>query len=377
MQRLGDPNQAIYQSDVKQEMLWSPSDPFLPFSDSLRYGATIAKVLDTVRVDRSLTLQPNPSQNSLPPHIIVFDPGMETSVLSEFATLIREHDLHAVPNHNFNAVGWVGKDKTAEGKACLRTYNDDYQNHHSTRSRWFSTLLSYTHAMDLSMREDPSNASALADIALASIVRALRAAHLINPQTQRPFTRSTLRTHLRQTNEQLHSSLRLALAKWVLAFRRNELDAQQLRDAISAYVRQRLATADANDLPAFLDSADVDFDSPQQGCTNVFISDAGDSIKVGTVHSVKGETHTATLYLETFNYTLDSARILDFCLGQYPAADSKKVRHRENLKVAHVAFSRPTHLLAFACCSEHVAAHEAELIDAGWVVRKITKEQAA
>lgn len=71
LQRLGDPNQAIYQSDVKQEMLWSPTHPALPFSDSLRYGASIAKVLDTVRVDRTLTLQPNPNQHSLPPHIVV------------------------------------------------------------------------------------------------------------------------------------------------------------------------------------------------------------------------------------------------------------------------------------------------------------------
>ena len=54
LQRLGDPNQAIYESVVKQEMLWSPTMPALPFSDSLRYGASIAKVLDTVRVDRTL-----------------------------------------------------------------------------------------------------------------------------------------------------------------------------------------------------------------------------------------------------------------------------------------------------------------------------------
>ena len=33
--------------------------------------------------------------------------------------------------------------------------------------------------------------------------------------------------------------------------------------------------------------------------------------------------------------------------------------------------SRPTHLLAFACCNEHVAGHKDELENAGWIVRKI------
>lgn len=34
-------------------------------------------------------------------------------------------------------------------------------------------------------------------------------------------------------------------------------------------------------------------------------------------------------------------------------------------------FTRPTHLLVFACSNEHVAGHEAALEAAGWTVRKI------
>ncbi|MCI5117247.1 MAG: hypothetical protein D3913_04670 [Candidatus Electrothrix sp. LOE1_4_5] len=61
--------------------------------------------------------------------------------------------------------------------------------------------------------------------------------------------------------------------------------------------------------------------------------------------------------------------ILENCIELI--SDSKKVRHRKNFKITHVAFSRPTHLLAFACCNEHVSGHETELEKAGWVIRDL------
>jgi len=371
LQRLGDPNQAIYESDVKQEMLWSPTIPALPFSDSLRYGASIAKVLDTVRVDRTLTLEPNPNQLSLSPHILLFGSGTEHTVLPAFGTLIREHGLHELEDPIFKAVGWVGKDKIEEGKVCLRYYHPEYQKMLSNKSRLLGTLLSYAQAMNMLLRDSPQNGGALFNMALAGLVCALRLEGLSHPKTQRPFTAATLKENLKQTNERLYTILRQSLAEWVLAFRQRKITAEEIRNAISAFVRTHFVDGETAKLTDFLDSDSVDFESPKKECTNTFVSDAGDVIEVGTVHSVKGETHTATLYLETFNYALDSKRLLSFCLGRYPATDAKKARHRTNLKIAHVAFSRPTHLLAFACCSEHMAGHETEFEDAGWVVRKI------
>jgi len=371
LQRLGDPNQAIYESNVNQEMHWSPTTPFLPFSDSLRYGPTIAEVLDTVRVDRTLTLKPNPNQPSLPPHILLFESGAEQTVLPAFGALIREHGLHKLEDPVFKAVGWVGKDKTDEGKACLRYYHSGYQKAFSDSSRQFETLLAYTHAMEMLLRDAPQNGGALFDMALAGMLRGLRVAGLRHPKTQRPFTAATIRSHLRQTDEWLYTTLRLAFAEWVLAFRQRKMTVEQTRDAMSAFVRTHFLDGETAELTDFLDSDSVNFEPPKKYCANTFVSDGGDVIEVGTVHSVKGETHTATLYLETFNYALDSERLLPFCLGKYPTKDAMKARHRANLKIAHVAFSRPTHLLAFACCGKHAVGQESELVNAGWVVRRI------
>lgn len=375
LQCLGDPNQAIYQSTVKQDILWKPTVPALLFSDSLRYGATIAKVLDTVRVDRTLTLKPNLNQKSVAPHILLYDSGSENNVLPAFGNLIREHELHKLENPQFSAIGWIGKDNTDEGKVCLRHYHPEYQKSlgNNSKQRCFTTLLSYVQAMDVLLKRNPKSAEGLIDLALSGVVHALRLAGLKHPDSQRPFTVATFKSYFKQSNEKLHTGLFLSLAEWILAFRQGNIAVKQFRDFISEFVRDHFFDnkIEIKGLTEFLSSDSVDFEPPEKDCVNTFDSDAGDKIEIATVHSVKGKTYTAVLYLETFYYTLDSKRILPFCSGKYPKSDSKKVRHRKNLKITHVAFSRPTHLLAFACCNEHVSGHETELEKAGWVIRDL------
>ncbi len=81
-----------------------------------------------------------------------------------------------------------------------------------------------------------------------------------------------------------------------------------------------------------------------------FSADGNDvAIRIGSVHSVKGETHTATLVLETFwnAHNLDK-------LNQWITGDRKgwkpsdRVQQRDRLKVHYVAMTRPTHLLCLA-----------------------------
>lgn len=374
LQRLGDPNQAIYQSDVKQETLWTPTDPALPFSDSLRYGATIAKVLDTVRVDRTLALASNPNQVSLPAHILLFESGAEGSVLPAFGAIIREYRLHELEAPKFCAVGWVGKANTEEKKVCLRSYHQSYQKTLKSKSLWFGTLMSYAQRVDVSLKDSPVHAALVSEIVFAGIVRALGMAGLSHPKTKRPFTVASLKSHLEQSNDTLLLKLRVAIAECGLSLRQGSISASQLRDAVSAFLRNHFITNESEELADFLDSDAVDFAPPETEYYNAFITTSGDVINIGTVHSVKGETHSATIYLDTFYNGFDSKRILPFCLGNYPVQESRKSYHRQNLKIAHVAFSRPTHLLAFACCKEHAGGQEGALESAGWVVREIGKE---
>lgn len=71
------------------------------------------------------------------------------------------------------------------------------------------------------------------------------------------------------------------------------------------------------------------------------------SIRLGSIHSVKGKTHTATLVLETFWYQHNLELLSDWLCGS-KTGKSTQVRQQSRLKLHYVAMTRPTHLLCLA-----------------------------
>jgi DNA helicase II / ATP-dependent DNA helicase PcrA len=77
---------------------------------------------------------------------------------------------------------------------------------------------------------------------------------------------------------------------------------------------------------------------------------------------MKGETHCATLYLETFNRTFDIEKIIPFILGE-----KKQTARNSNLgrlKTSYVAMTRATHLLCVAVREQVITDRIKELKDA-------------
>jgi len=372
VQYLGDPNQAIYSFDVRADMAWGPGPRPLHFSDTVRYGQSIAHVLDTVRVDRQISLIPNARRDSLPPHLLCFASGQEEQVLTVFAQLIRKHRLHEVDGSDgpvFKAVGWVGKDKKDEGKLCLRYYMDTYCRALQRRRQHFSNLISHLHRPS---RCDPEadGARVFRDAILRGMTRGLAIGGIRHPVSGRTFTPQALLDCMREEDEAYYAGFLKTMSSWVLASRRGRLTADDLRGQIADLLRAKWKLDPSDELDEYLNSGDLDVKQEEQETNNIF-RDGDIEIEVGTVHSVKGETHTATLYLETFNHDLDSTRLLPFLKGKYPEKESSKPRHIENLKIAHVAFSRPTHLLAFACCRSTIEGHEQDLGANGWEILNV------
>lgn len=71
-------------------------------------------------------------------------------------------------------------------------------------------------------------------------------------------------------------------------------------------------------------------------------------IRVGSIHSVKGETHTATLVLETFWNEHNIASLLPWLTGQKKGGSGAGKRDSLRLRVQYVAMTRPTHLVCLA-----------------------------
>ncbi len=71
-------------------------------------------------------------------------------------------------------------------------------------------------------------------------------------------------------------------------------------------------------------------------------------IRIGSIHSVKGDEHTATLVLETFWHAHNMEDIIGWITGNKTGSQCSGTRKPNRLKLHYVAMTRPTHLLCLA-----------------------------
>lgn len=103
------------------------------------------------------------------------------------------------------------------------------------------------------------------------------------------------------------------------------------------------------------------------------------SIRAGSIHSVKGQTHTATLVLETFFHKHNLESLLPWLTNKkHGLGGADKVQQRDRLKLHYVAMTRPTHLLCLALkkdalLDEHISAVQKN----GWMLRHVHPDGSA
>ena len=99
------------------------------------------------------------------------------------------------------------------------------------------------------------------------------------------------------------------------------------------------------------------------------------NIRLGSIHSVKGETHTATLVLESYFHDHHLQELKPWLLGMKTGGTGQKVRMRGRLKLHYVAMTRPSHLLCLAMRRDSLDDAEiAKLAARGWHIIDCTNK---
>ncbi len=121
--------------------------------------------------------------------------------------------------------------------------------------------------------------------------------------------------------------------------------------------------------------------SPQDAGPNVYRVDDGDGrsvdIRLGSVHSMKGQTHLATLLLSTYWHDHSAKRMLPWLLGHKVNLNGAGARDRVRLQHTYVAMTRPSHLVCLAIPrsvlgdAASLNQHVANLMACGWHVAEI------
>lgn len=106
-------------------------------------------------------------------------------------------------------------------------------------------------------------------------------------------------------------------------------------------------------------------------------------LKLGTIHSVKGQTHTATLLLESTNRGPVFGQLKPYFLGEERASEATGSK-KNWLNTLYVGLTRPTHLICLAIPESHKqsatrnitwTSQEFEILKArGWKVARVKED---
>ena len=189
------------------------------------------------------------------------------------------------------------------------------------------------------------------------------------------YTKTRLLAYLKNHHENKYVSLKKKLGEWILAFfSDNKSKIALVKSSITDYINRDLQNIygyDVNDtrLQMFLgvNAASNSIIDSDIEANNVYVAD-GVEVAVQTVHSVKGETHVATLYMETSYHGKCESEWLGKQLEGVAYQPKAEKYRKQALRLAYVAMSRPKYLLCMAIAKEHFIQLNQSSLDNIWEI---------
>lgn len=362
VQKFGDANQSIYDHSAKEDNIWNVKENCLFISGSKRFSESIASCVKYV-CKNPQEIAGNPSIENIPPLFLVYNNETIRQVIPGFSRIIKEQGLNSEGNI-FKAVGWVGQPKGEE--RTLPSYFPSYHKKSISKSNC-ATLGEYLTKID-DEQVKIQGANCYRKAIIEALLKVLKI-YTITNDNSRYFSLTSLLNYIKEKDTEFHQQLNLEVARWCLK-KHDDMDiTNDLKNFIVCDFASFFNITDLSVLTQFFETQSTEeSDISCQSKLNVYKED--DScveIEVSTVHSVKGETHSATLYLETYyNRGYDVKRILDYL--QKPTRSPNSVTST-SLKMCYVGMTRPTHLLCVAAHHDSIRNKKNYLQENGWEIR--------
>ena len=337
--KIGDSDQAIYNSSEAHILDWEPNDGFLPIMTSCRYSQEIANAICKLRKgkDSIATLTGN---TGVKPVLLVFSPDMIDKVLDGFIDMLEKYGLYDNKGI-YKAIGAVRNKNTSGLK--IGSYWSGFDGSIKRNSEYnYCTLVNdiIVNLLEGKLYKAERNIRKL-------LCRIFHYAKVRHPISGKDFSINTMKKILDDRYGDIYH-------QWIL-------ELSVLQD-INMGVIDHLIREKTNELYNIMTSqkGDVFEHLPEHFLAqvtvrgqiyndeqNIFIDPIRRRrIEFNTIHGVKGETHDATLYLETDRERAsDLSRILPYygvgTIGKSNLFDYSR-------KLAYVGMSRPSKLLCVA-----------------------------
>ncbi|WP_456363385.1 UvrD-helicase domain-containing protein [Priestia aryabhattai] len=377
LQKYGDPYQSLYTMYDKYEDAWIPSSEELDVEElsfSTRFGNSIAKVLRTTCIERYPKLQGDSNRVSFQPHLLIYN--SRDKVVGEYLRLINEfYESKEEFRNSQKKIGVVGIQHNE-----LKRYNPAYEKKNEVKVNSETIITNFIQVL-------------------------LKGLLLYVKRTKIPLKKEKVVYSLSYLNDLLNKEesfeLKCRLAKLIrdIYLKEGIIDDNMEEKIVIIY--NEMAKLEEIDLTqdGLLEESlqyikkqfKINYLSYQHQGENLSIVKNDNeyvsiqNLNFGTVHSVKGETHKATLLVESkvkrgfrenTEIFYDCSEIFSFLMGEY--YDYRNERKplagviRDALKTAYVALSRPTHLAVVAInvnnLGDDLDEKQKQAKKAGWVV---------
>ena len=379
LQRLGDINQSIFSSNVNPKMIWNQRQERLFFKGSHRLSQPIAQIVQSTSLTPTEVEGRGTDENGkaidLKPIILVFNAADANKVIPTFSNKIKELQkvgLLPLTKQNYHAFGWR-KETDSEQKLCINTYLPILKNQATTNPIDFQTLEDYL----LFFPKGEESLRIYRTAILNGFVKILRIEN-VRDEHRRYFTPQRLLYTIKKVDQLKYELLKRKIYNWsieLLEFKLNNA-LKEMRaftpDLLNWLGSEIKYSKEFSNTPSTNKPA-----SKEEEIKNYYDND-GFKINVGTVHNIKGQTHIASLYLETFwNGKYESERLKDqffnipINVSLQGLTDAAKEKLRQTSKMVYVGFSRPTHLLAFAVEKERYEKNLKDIDRSIWEILEV------
>lgn len=403
VQRVGDPNQAIFEGGIQPVADAFPdATRCVGIANSFRFDATIAALATPFAY---LPVQPTglngarvtevPGQG-LPHSIFVFPDNDASGVLDAFG----RHVLATLPpaligTSAITAIGAVHKPFEDVGPdhhhypKTVAHYWAGYQSGASRQAYRPRTLAEYILAAQAVAQSGGPLHQCVGSVAFGI-------AHLANLLAGTAHLKAHSRQHLQNERRLSDTDEAKAIYRSVLTrfLINREALTRDLWIALCPSLKLLAATLGggdtgspaANDFLTWRDTVNQPqpavLDQVQAAALNTYrCSDGGASvdIRLSSIHAAKGQTHLATLVLETFNKSHFLHSVMPWLVGKHQnGTKCTNYTTAQRLLQIYVAMTRPTHLLCLALrrgslgVGDAYKSNQEKLIALGWRIQHLS-----
>lgn len=408
IQRIGDINQSIYSrgKTVKIECDWKPRNP-IHLNTSLRLTKEVADVVDCFTLKKQFEHKnknthqfkvegKNILSEVIPPHFIVFDNDTIGELKPKFEELIRQFNLFdgskgEKTKRGYKIIGWNGTWKEEDSKGRLRLENifpDEYRtaiNSKTNKVKLCDYLVHNPKNRTLKKYQD--------DIidALCTLLRSVGCMAKLTRKgedIERHYTGQILWKSLIDESRKIDGKLseqdvldfKSNLYSWSFSIATNS-EIENTYNEIVLFIKSSFSNwYSFNDSSTELASFIGDNFENVDCCESPNVTVDSIPIDICSIHSVKGQTHCATMYVETsyYNYETQKKQVVEALKRkQHKLLTSTSVKLSiQAFKMMYVGFSRPTHLLCFAVLKDNLSDEQLSYFKSnenGWLVIDLTE----